>query len=53
VEEAGVSGENHLPWASKWETLLLAAASRVHPFVIYKAERELTRIGDRLVGVAR
>ena len=42
VEEAGVSGENHLPWASKWETLLLAAASRVHPFVIYKAERELT-----------
>ena len=54
VEEAGVSGENHRPWASKWETLLLAAASRVHPFVIYKAERELTPyIGDRLVGVVR
>jgi len=30
VEEAGVPGENHRPWASNW--LLLAAASRVHPF---------------------
>jgi hypothetical protein len=29
VEEAG---ENHRPWASNWETLSLAAASRVHPF---------------------
>ena len=32
VEEAGVPGENHRPWASNWLTLLLAAASRVHPF---------------------
>jgi hypothetical protein len=32
VEEAGVPGENHRPWASNWETLSLAAASRVHPF---------------------
>ena len=32
VEEAGVPGENHRPWASNWSTLSLAAASRVHPF---------------------
>jgi len=32
VEEAGVPGENYRPWASNWSTLLLAAASRVHPF---------------------
>jgi len=43
VEEAGVPGENHRPWASNWSTLLLAIASRVHPFfVIYKAGREPT-----------
>ena len=32
MEEAGVSGDNHRPWASNWQTLSLAAASRVHPF---------------------
>jgi hypothetical protein len=32
VEEAGVPGENHRPWASNWLTLSLAAASRVHLF---------------------
>jgi hypothetical protein len=32
VEEAGVPGENHRPWASNWSTLSLAAASRVHFF---------------------
>ena len=32
VEEAGVLGENHLPWASNWQALSFAAASRVHPF---------------------
>ena len=32
VEEAGVPGENHRPWASNWSTLSLAAANRVHPF---------------------
>jgi hypothetical protein len=32
VEEAGVPGENHRPWASNWKALSLAAASRVHPF---------------------
>ena len=32
VEEAGVSGANHRPWASNWSALSLAAASRVHPF---------------------
>jgi hypothetical protein len=32
LEEAGVPGENHRPWASNWSTLSLAAASRVHPF---------------------
>ena len=32
VEDAGVPGENHRPWASNWKTLSLAAASRVHPF---------------------
>jgi hypothetical protein len=33
VEEAGVPGENHRPWASNWKTLSLAAASRVLPFL--------------------
>jgi hypothetical protein len=33
VEEAGVPGENHRPWASNWYALSLAAASRVHPFL--------------------
>jgi len=32
VEEVGVLGENHRPWASNWQTLSLAAASRVHLF---------------------
>ena len=32
VEEAGVPGENHRPWASNWLTLSLAAANRVRPF---------------------
>jgi hypothetical protein len=27
VEEAGVPGENHRPWASNWYTLSLAAES--------------------------
>jgi hypothetical protein len=30
VEEAGVPGENHRPWASNWYTLSLAIASGVH-----------------------
>jgi hypothetical protein len=42
VEEAGVPGENHRPWASNWKSLSLAAASRMHPFWIYKAGREPT-----------
>jgi len=33
VEEAGVPGENHQPWASNWKTLSLSVASRVHPFL--------------------
>jgi hypothetical protein len=33
VEETGVPGENHRPWASNWKTLSLAVASRVHPFL--------------------
>ena len=41
-EEAGIPGENHRPWESHWLTLSLAAESRVHPFVIYKAGREPT-----------
>ena len=32
VQEAGIPGENHRPWASNWQTLSLAAASRMHPF---------------------
>ena len=32
VKEAGVPRENHRPWASNWQTLSLAVASRVHPF---------------------
>ena len=43
VEEAGVLGENHWPWASNWYTLILAAASRVHLFfVIYEDGRKPT-----------
>jgi hypothetical protein len=34
VEEAGVLGENHRPWASNWWTLSLATASRVHFFFL-------------------
>jgi hypothetical protein len=32
VEEAGIPGENHRPWASNWKTLSLSVGSRVHPF---------------------
>ena len=32
MEEAGVPGENHRPWASNLLTLSLPAASWVHPF---------------------
>jgi len=33
VEEAGVPGENHRPWASNWSSLSLAATIRVHTFL--------------------
>ena len=33
VEEAGVPRKNHRPWASNWQALSFATASRVHPFV--------------------
>jgi hypothetical protein len=33
VEEAGVTGEKHLPWTSNWQTLSLAPVSRMHPFL--------------------
>jgi hypothetical protein len=33
VEETGVHGENHRPWAGDWITLSLAAASRVQPHI--------------------
>ena len=50
VEEAGVPGENHRPWTSNWLTLLLAAASRVHPFLLFtKPGANPRRIGDRIV----
>jgi hypothetical protein len=39
-EEGGIPGDNHRPWVSNWLTLSLA--SRVHPFVSYKAGREPT-----------
>jgi len=43
VDEAGVPEENHRSWASNWQTLSLAAASRVQSFfVIYKGGREPT-----------
>jgi len=32
VEEAEVPRENNRQWASNWQTLSLAVASRVHPF---------------------
>ena len=42
VEEAGVHGENHRPWASNWETLSLAAVSQVHLFFFYLQSRART-----------
>ena len=30
VEDVGVPGENERPWASNWQTLSFADASRVH-----------------------
>ena len=54
VEEAGVPGENHRPWTSNWKTLSLAAASRVHLFVLFtKPDANPRRIGDRLVWAVR
>jgi hypothetical protein len=54
VEEAGVLGENHRPWTSNWQTLLLAIASRVHPFLLFtKLGTNPSRIGNRLVRVVR
>jgi hypothetical protein len=51
-EETGVSGENHRPAASHRQTLSLAAASRVHPFLLFtKPGANPCRIGDRLIGV--
>jgi hypothetical protein len=53
VEEAGVSGENHRPWASNWYTLSFAAASRVRPFLqLTKLGTNTRRISDRLVWAA-
>jgi hypothetical protein len=50
VEEAGVPGENHRPWA----TLSLATASRMQPFCnLTKPDANPRRIGDRLVRVVR
>ena len=40
VEEAGVPGENHRPWASNWYTLSLAVASRVHPFCNLRSQAQ-------------
>jgi hypothetical protein len=49
VEEAGVPEENHRPWTSNWETLSLAAASRVYPFCnVQIPGTNPRRIGDRL-----
>ena len=54
VEEAGVPGENHRPWASNWWALSLAAAGRVHLFLYFtKPGANPRRIGDRLVWVVR
>jgi hypothetical protein len=41
VEEAGVPGENHRPWASNWSTLSLYQSNALF-LVIYKAGREPT-----------
>jgi hypothetical protein len=49
VEEAGLPGENHQPWASNWQTLSLAAANRVYLFLQFtKPGANPRRIGDRL-----
>jgi hypothetical protein len=54
VEEAVVPGENHGPWESNWQTLSVAAVSRVHPFLQFtKPGANPRHIGDSLVGVAR
>jgi len=42
MEEAGVPGENHRPWARNGQTLSLETASRVHPFCNLHSRRELT-----------
>jgi hypothetical protein len=34
IEEAGVPGKNHRPWAGNLSTVSLAAESRGHPFCI-------------------
>ena len=43
VEEAGVPGENHRPWASNWQTLSLCESS-APLFVIYEAGRETSAV---------
>jgi hypothetical protein len=50
VEEAGVPGENHRPWASNWYTLSLATASRVHPFCNLQSRvRSVLLVGETAV----
>ena len=37
IEEAGVPGKNHRPWAGNLSTVSLAAESRGHPFCNLKS----------------
>ena len=49
VEEAGVPGKNHRPWAGNWQTLLRAMRVKRNPFLYGTNPGAISRrIGDRL-----
>jgi len=49
VEEAGVPGENHRPWAGNWQTLSRAMRVKRNPFLYgTNPGANSRRIGDRL-----
>jgi hypothetical protein len=50
VEEAGVPGENHRPWASNWYNLSLAAESQMRHFLQFtKPGANPRHIGNTLI----
>ena len=49
VEEAGVTGENHRPWAGNWQTLSRAMRVKCNPFLYgTNPGANSCRIGDRI-----